>query len=668
MDLNYSNQQQHDDLDWLINSHDNLTEDVKYISPSEWAESKRYLPPNLSPAPGFYEFSKTPYLKEIIDCLDIRNPVKVLTVKKGAQIGATVGILENAIGYLIDVVKCAPSMMITSDRKLAKTRYQKNIIPLLKHSGLESLIQSHDEGNERKTGRTENDIEWFGGGYLLINGAKTAAALRSSSIQFLFQDEVDSYPANVGVDGDPCELVEARTKAYHQSRKIVRISTPLITNTSRIDRYFKEGDQRHYYVPCLNCGEMQTLRFSGVDKDTGAMYGLDYEVDDKGWLVEGSVFYVCRYCGHRHVNADKTKMLAGGEWRPKATPKNISTRSYFLNGLYSPAFFYPWEEIVQNYLDAWDVKEDKLKSSRLYQTFYNNDLGKSYQPRGYKIEESTISEHVRSYKFNQIPNDFAKRYAGGPILCLTCAVDVHKNNLAVMVVGWTSNMNPFVISYERFKGDCEKLDDEDTWGRLEKLIDTSNVWESDDGCQYMITTTFIDAGWSNDLVVAFCKQYAGGVYPIIGRNSPEKNSSIREFSEWKTQSGTRGFRLFVDLYKDRLWATLRREWNGVDIQPRGHFNTAINTTRKQLKELTVEHKKEKINKQGVVEGVEWTRPSGVANEMWDLLIYNHAALDVIAWDVCVTQLKMDQVNWRLFWDMAEERHWYFSVNNKITAE
>ena len=63
--------------------------------------------------PGHFRFDIAPYIREILDCLDVESPVREIDVMKGAQIGATVGILENAIGYYIAQVKTAPVMIIT---------------------------------------------------------------------------------------------------------------------------------------------------------------------------------------------------------------------------------------------------------------------------------------------------------------------------------------------------------------------------------------------------------------------------------------------------------------------------------------------------------------------------------------------------------------------------
>src|SRR6185503_1778865 len=144
-----------------------------------------------------------------------------------------------------------------------------------------------------------------------------------------------------------------------------------------------------------------------------------------------------------------------------------------------------------------------------------------------------------------------------------------------------------------------------------------------------------------------------GVFPVKGREEAPRNATIREFSEFQTKSGT-AFGITLDLYKDRLSASLRRSWDGLGIQPPGHFNAPLDVTDAQLKELTVEVKREKIDKEtGKRLGVEWHRPGGAANELWDLYVYASAALDIICFNVCREDLELDFMNWPAFYEHCE---------------
>lgn len=645
--------------EWFAQQFEGLTSELDIVSPSSWAEKNRYLPPSVTPFPGYYSFDVAPFVREILDCMAVDSPVREVAWMKGVQICATTGALENTIGYYIDHVKTAPMMLVTADADLAQMRMSSYITPMLQHSNLMHLIQSSDEKNPRKTGKTDKKLEWVGGGFLVPFGAQNANKLRSIPIQILLNDEIDGWPDEVGNQGDPVKLVRDRTAAYESSRKIMDVSTPLIKGQSKIEALFLRGDQRYYFVRCLRCEYAQVLRWQHTNKDTGEVTGMTWDMDGLR-VVPDSARYLCQHCGHPHSDADKAQLFAPGnaEWRPTETPVAPDVRSYHLSALYSPPGMQSWGACVQKWVEAWDVVAARPRDLAKLQVFYNNVLGESFELRGEKLRFEQVSAHRRAYKYGEVPNEFASQFAGGPIMILTCSVDVHKESLKVAVFGWCKDRRAFLIEYRTFEGVTENLDDAGTWGALRKLIEESE-YVADDGKRYRIEITMIDSGYNTDVVYLFCADYQRGVFAVKGQAVSPKSARVPEFSTFVTQNGIMAYGITVDLYKDRWSASLRRGWDGMSLQPHGHFNAPINVEDRQLRELTVEVKREKIEKRtGKRVGFEWHRPSGAANELWDLLIYANAALDLIAWDLSKLS-EMEFTNWPAFWDACEHDRLYF---------
>lgn len=611
--------------------------------------------------PGFFRCEVAPFMKEPLDSLGVDSPVREVTVMKGVQVTFTVAVLENVIGYAIDFVRTAPVMMVTADAELAKLRMESYVTPMIQHSELGHLIVSTDEKNTRKTGKTDKKIEWAGGGFLVPFGAQNANKLRSISVQYLLNDEIDGWPDVVGKDGDPLKLVRDRTAAFEGSRKLLNGSTPTIKGQSKIEKAFLHGDQRRYFVCCLGCGHAQTLRWTRTDPTTGAISGIVWDTDDVGHLVPDSVRYLCEKCGHPHTNDDKTRLLAGGEWRPTATPTSPDHRSYHISALYSPVGMQTWTACVLKWLEAWDVANNRPRDLDQLQVFYNNVLGETFELRGEKLKFETISVHRRIgiYNFGEIPNKWAAQFAGGPVLLLTCTVDVHKDSLAVAVFGWCRGRRAILVDYWRFEGDTEQLDNPDTWGRLSALIE-GRVYVADDGKRYGIAVTLVDSGYRTDQVYGFSRRYDSGVYAIKGQPFPAKGATKKEWSARTTAMGTIAYDITVDFYKDRWSAALRHGWDGHSLQSEGHFNAPADVRDDQLKELTVEVKREKIEKlTGKRIGFEWHRPSGANNELWDLIVYANAALDILAHNICVQYWELESVNWDAFYDACEKQRPFF---------
>jgi phage terminase large subunit GpA-like protein len=584
---------------------------------------------------------------------------------KGVQICATTGVLENAIGYYIAHVKSASVMMVTADSDLAKLRMETAITPMLQESGLLSLIKSNDEANTRKTGKTDKKLDWLGGGFLIPNGAQNPNKFRSLPIRVMLRDEIDGWPDVVGKDGDPLKLTEDRTATYETERKILDISTPLIKGQSKIATQFEAGDQRYYHVNCLNCAHPQRLRFQPKVSDAGVIGGgLVWDKDANGLMVTGTVRYLCEHCGHPHTNDDKTRLLApenGAQWVATVPPSSPDHRSYHCSALYSPVGMQSWDALVRKWDEAWDSKNNRPRDHEKLQVFYNNVLGEPFELRGDKLKFEIVSSHRRhSYKKGEIPNKWASEFAGGPILVVVCTVDVHGDNLAVAVWGWCRDSRLFLIDYERFRGDTEQTSNPDTWGRLKTLIETKE-YRADDGKRYRLELTLVDSGYRADQAYEFAASCGVGVFPVKGRGQSTNGVTHKEFSEFETSIGTIAYWVTVDIYKDRWSARLKRQWDGRSQQPDGFFNAPVDITTDEMKELTAEVKREKIEQgTGKRIGVEWHRPGGAPNELWDTLVYASAGIEMIAREICINQWQLEFVNWPAFWDACLEQKLFFS--------
>jgi phage terminase large subunit GpA-like protein len=647
--------------DWILAEIDGLTDEIIHVTPTAYNEEHRYLPESVTSIPGYLRYDVNPFMREIVDCFDIDSPVREVNLKKGVQITYTTA-LESGILYFAGHVGTLPMMFMTADRELAKARIENNLIPMFNQSGMADIIRSSDEGNTRKTGKTANHLQFAKGAYLVPFGARNADKMRSYSIAILLKDEIDAWPAVVGKDGDPDALSDDRCSAYWERRKIFRGSTPLLMPASKIEAQYRRGDQRKYMVLCKSCGFAQHLRWETVDKETGVVGGFQWETE-QGSLILESVRYCCQNCGHEHFEHDKERLFSeghGAHWLATARPAEPGIRSYHLPALYSPIGMQPWYKCVSAYLSGFDPVERKVRDIGKYQVFYNNILAEPFEVMGSKVRFTSVSAHRRAvYRCGQIPNKYAATYSGSPILFLTCEVDVQKLNLAVAVMGWTRDLRCYVIDYWRFEdADCSEISSS-AWGRLRELVEEA-VYTADDGKQYRIAITLVDAGYANDTVTTFCADYATGVYPILGRDRAAKNQRIQEFAEFKTQSGTIGYRILVDHYKDRLATVLRRDWTeDSGLQSPYHFNAPVDMTDAALKELTIESRREKNDGRGNVTYY-WYRPGNARQELWDLLGYGHAAVEIMAYSICIQHFQLETIDWPRFWDYVEAEKLYFT--------
>jgi phage terminase large subunit GpA-like protein len=344
-------------------------------------------------------------------------------------------------------------------------------------------------------------------------------------------------------------------------------------------------------------------------------------------------------------------------------------RSYHLPAFYSPYGFGTWYKCVLDYIESYDAESKRVLSIAKYQQFYNNTLGVPFRPFvGSHINFVSASSHRRSiYNYGEIPNNFANTYSGSKILLVVCTVDVQKKFLSVATHGFCIDQRSYLLDYWKFEvsddePDCTELNS-DVWSHLRSIIEEKE-YTADDGTKYKIALTLVDAGYANDTICRFCSDYATGVYPILGRDRAAKHQSIKEFADFRTQVGTVGYRILVDHYKDRMFPVLRREWSKENgEQSIYHFNAPINCTDEQLKELTVEELKTKRDERGVISNY-WYRPGGARNELWDLICYAHAAVEILAYSICIEQFGADNVDWPKFWEYIEKEELFFESKKK----
>ena len=160
--------------------------------------SYRWLSQRASAEHGRWRTERTPYLREIMDCLSPSSPIERTVFMKGAQIGGT-ECGNNWIGYVIHQAP-GPMMAVQPTVEMAKRNSKQRIDPLIEES--EVLRKLVRDPRSRDSGNTVLSKD-FPGGVLVMTGANSAVGLRSMAARYLFLDEVDAYPGDVEGEGDP---------------------------------------------------------------------------------------------------------------------------------------------------------------------------------------------------------------------------------------------------------------------------------------------------------------------------------------------------------------------------------------------------------------------------------------------------------------------------------
>ncbi len=549
------------------------------MSVSDWADKYRVLSKVSTSDPGHWETKRTPYLKEIMDCLSPSHTVQKIVFMKGAQIGGTEAGL-NWLGYIIHYAP-GPTLYVNPNIELSKRNSKMRIAPMIEATKV--LGKYITSPKSRDSGNTILMKE-FKGGVLIMTGANSPVGLRSMPVRYLFMDEVDGFPDEAGIEGDPVDLAIERTSTF-RNKKIFMISTPTIKEASRIEQAFLEGDQRYYYVPCPKCNHYQRLIWKQIVFNSKKFNGAKYK---------------CINCNDLWENEIKDKILSKGHWIAHK-PFNTDVASFHLSSLYSPNGWVSWSDIAKEFLQ---VKKDP---SRL-QVWTNTKLGESWEDMsGETIDPTGLL--VRREKYGPL--------LPAGVVILTCGVDVQDNRLELEIVGWGKDEESWSIDFHIFYGDPSTPE---LWAELDKVL--SRKYKHEKAVPDLnISATCVDSGGHyTDQVINYCfERRMYGVWAIKGKGGTGNPIWPATASKsFKTKKPV--YVIGVNDAKETLMRRLHIEKFGA-----GYWHFPKERELEWFEQITSEIVKKKYSKGRLIR--EWQpRREGIRTEALDCRVYSYAAL------------------------------------------
>ncbi|MBF0131024.1 MAG: phage terminase large subunit family protein [Magnetococcales bacterium] len=548
------------------------------IKVSQWADKYRKLSSTASSGPGDWRTNRTPYLREIMDCLSPSSAVERVVFMAGSQLGKT----ESGLNWLGFIAHYSPGpvLMVQPTVELAKMYSKQRLAPMINSSpalrGLISEPRSRDSGNTIF-------VKEFPGGILRMVGANSAAGLAAMPVRFLFLDEVDRYPGDVDGEGDPLGLALQRT-ANFSNKKILIVSTPTIRGFSRIESAFNESDKRRYYVPCPECSKEQVLVWSQIkwpEKDRAKAY------------------YVCIHCEAKIQEHRKGWMLENGRWIAEATGSGL-VAGFHLSSLYSPLGWVSWGQIAVEHGQAY---RDPVR----LKVWVNTKLGESW------VEDS---ESVDGDALMGMREFFSKTHLPPMVALLTAGVDVQGDRLEVGIYGWGRDEECWSIDYRILIGDPSGSA---VWQDLDNLLKTT-FQHSRIMPDMKISAVCIDTGGHHTLKVSGfvrnrqerkiwgIKGKGGQGYPVWPKKPTKNNVGKIPL-----------YVIGVDALKEAIYSRLKMREPGP-----GFMHFPMERDAEFFKQLTSESVAQRFHKGRSVRV--WKIMDGVRNEVLDVTVYSMAAL------------------------------------------
>ncbi len=569
---------------------------------SEWADAHVRLP-DLVAEKGPWRTSRTPFLKEIMECLSPRHPCHKVVFMKPVQVGGTqVGV--NWLGYIIarslgSILLYEPTVDVA--KKLSKQKVQPMI------DATPCLQGKVREARSRDSGNTVLSKEFLGG-LAVFSGANSGVGLRFMSAENIMADEVDAYPADVDGEGHPCDIIEKRAATFPRY-KIYELSTPLEADTSRIERDWEKGSRGRYHVPCPFCHHMQHLQLGQL------VYTFD------GVKRPEQAAYRCAGCNELIPERYKPWMMDSERARwIHDDPDNWKTRSFHLNLLYQPyGWAYPWARIAEERIDA--LEKIKTGDPRPLKVFTNTILAETWHETGEKVDQNELYKRRETYE--------APCPEG--VLVLTAAIDVQDNRLEAEIDGWGVDEENWSIEKRVFPGSPSNPT---VWKDLTDWLQQKRLHAS--GLALRVECVVVDTGGHHTKEAYwFVLKYRGRCYALKGSNQP--GAPLVPPRPTKPRGAS------VHLYhvgtvaaKDTLFARLKLTEPGPGYL---HFPDRPEYDQECFEQLAGEEKRNKYDR-GVLTGY-YYKKIRARNEELDLKVYNLAAIVLLNphWEKLAAKLK-----------------------------
>ena len=557
----------------------------KPLTVSEWADRHRVLSAKGSAEAGRWRTDRNPPLREPMDCMSARSPVRDVAMVFPIQFGKT-EVEINALGYTMCEVG-GPIMVCLSGEVSMNKWVNQKLGPMFETTpavrAMLSSTKSRDSANQR-------EFKDFAGGQLYLEHAGSPSRLKSTSVRTLLVDEEDEFAANLTTGDDPGDLLAGRTSAFPATSRRMFISTPTIEGHSRIAARYDASDRRRYHVACPHCGHEQHLQWSG----------LHWRKSIAGEVE--AAWYVCADCGALIDEHHKTDMIRRGRWI--AANPGARVRGYHINCLYYQIGLGPrWAELAQMWLDA-QGDPAKLK------TFINDRLAETFEdPALRAVKHHIIADRAEPY---------ALRTAPAGALVLTAGIDTQDDRLEVQIVGWGRGLRRWVIDYAVLPGDPAG---DDVWLALTELLNRPVQHES--GALLSVQAAFSDAGghrtehvynWVRTRKV----RRPVAIFGAKHNNAPVLNKGTLVDVTWRGKTDKRGLRIYhvgTVAAKHHFYSLLSKD---ADLEPEErmcHFSD----------DLPPEYFAGLVSERFNPSKNRFENPRGARNEAGDTMTYAYAA-------------------------------------------
>ncbi len=609
------------------------------MSVSEWAVRYRKFPADAEYSGG-WQHETAPYLVEIMDCVSPHHPAREVSILKCAQSGGSAA-AEILIGYVADISPA--NMLYVQATVRAGTDWARDKLwPMIRATarlGADRTGAIAPRAKSDAEGSTQHRIKFRRGeSGMLLAGSNSAATLRSHSVRYAIEDDLDSHADDVEGQGSSEGMVTARLRVATRTgrAKRLKISTPTVKGASKIGTAYEASDKRRFHLRCPGCESRFDPDFADLQWPKAPSQprlahlvapccGTPIEHWQKrelslfdGWLATAE------------IDGEKPPRFMDEatfqDWRKR--PVGDLQPGFHITGIISS--FMLWADLCQGFLAAQgDVHK--------LMTWTNLDLGNLFEVKGSAPDfEKLKALREQHWGRGQLPY--------GPV-CTTMGVDVQGDGLYYEIVAWAENGESWSIDAGFLPGATD-VAGEGAWVDLETVARRKVAYPG--GKTFGLDQVCVDAGYHTASAEAFCRSHsnrlpvfgrAGWTLPVLGRGENlryerqgKRTGQGSKRSEDKAYIvGTFGVKqTFFGFLRSTIEAAAEEVSTGVEHASRGRCHFSRDAQDQWFEQITAE-----TIMVTVVNGYprrEWKPLPGRQNHWLDCRVYNHAAAEKLMLD------------------------------------
>lgn len=354
------------------------------LTVTEWACKKRELAHD-SAIQGLYPIEMTPFFRGPMDRCGSPD-IEMQVLMGPAQIGKTVAVVENTIGYYTEQEPSAV-IVVFADEETAKFAMVEKIGAMFKDSS--ELNHLYD----KRTFLTDR-ITTYNGARIDAAWASSVAKLATKAKRIVIGDEVDKagYYARTK-EASALSLMRERTRSFPRGYfKHVFCSTPTIEEGNIITLLSECDVIYDWHAKCPNCGIYQPLRwdaeyvFGFPDKKYRDPEGVYRKFGMVVWSggrnatlreIKNTARYKCGSCEALWTNDMKNFAVSKGVEAPRTDPpEEIRRVGNVINRIYSLADSGNLDILVADWCRIFRLSKD-VRIGEL-QGFVNSTLAEPF--------------------------------------------------------------------------------------------------------------------------------------------------------------------------------------------------------------------------------------------------------------------------------------------------